>query len=84
MDNDKTMRGLRQAARDTEIRLTGSLLKWKYKKEGKELPDDQMVEHQSRIVTDQVHQILSRRGKSIWRELKEACLKKSTKEDPPG
>ena len=84
MDNDKTLRSIRQAARDTEIRLAGSLLKWKYKKEGKELPDDQMVQHQSRIVTDQVHQILLRRGKSIWKELKDGCLKTSKKEDPTG
>jgi hypothetical protein len=59
-----------EMARSAEARLTESLLRWKYKKEGKTPPSDEQLKSQSKTVTGQVNEILLRRGKSLWKELK--------------
>ena len=84
MVNDKDIKGILKVAQDTEIRLAGSLLKWKYKKEGKDMPDEKMVQDHSRIITHQLHKILSQRGKNILKGLKDACFNTNTKGDPRG
>jgi len=61
---------LAEMAQNVEVRLAESLLRWKYKREGKALPAEQRLKDQSRSVTNQVHEILLRRGKSLWKELK--------------
>jgi hypothetical protein len=79
MDED-IKRGLKKIARDTETTLTGSLLRWKYKKEGKKIPNNRELEQQSRLITDQAHKIISKRGKNIWNGLKKAYKEKQKKE----
>jgi hypothetical protein len=63
---------LKKLAKDTEVKLTESILRWKYKKEGKKMPDKEVLEHNSRLVADKANSILSRRGKSILNEFKKA------------
>ena len=79
MDED-IKRGLKKIARNTETMLTGSLLRWKYKKEGKKIPNNQELEQQSQLITDQAHKIISKRGKNIWNELKRAYKERQKKE----
>jgi len=79
--DEEIKRGLKKIGRNAEIRVTESILRWKYRKEGKEIPDDQNLEQQSRLIADQTHQTLSRRGKNIWNELKNAYRKGQSKED---
>jgi hypothetical protein len=79
MDED-IKRGLKKIARNTETMLTGSLLRWKYKKEGKKIPNNQELEQQSQLITDQAHKIISKRGKNIWNELKKAYKERQKKE----
>jgi hypothetical protein len=62
--------GMRNLLRATEVKITESILRWKYKKEGKEIPEESDLQHQSRVITQKANEILSRRGKSILRELK--------------
>ena len=59
-----------EMAQNAEARLTESLLRWRYKKQGKTLPDDEQLKSQSKTVTGQVNEILLRRGKSLWKELR--------------
>ena len=66
---------LKKLARDTEVRLTESILKWKYNKEGKRLPDKKILENRSRLISDQANRLLYRRGKTLWHELKKAYNK---------
>lgn len=80
MDED-IKRGLKKIARNTETMLTGSVLRWKYKKEGKKIPTDQELEHQSQLIADQARKIISKRGKNIWNELKKAYKERQKKED---
>ena len=72
---------IKKIARDTEAKVTESILRWRYKKEGKKIPEDQNIESQSRVIAEQAHQILSKRGKNIWNELKSVYRKGQKRED---
>jgi hypothetical protein len=71
MDED-IKRGLKKIAKNTETMLAGSVLRWRYKKEGKRIPDNQELENRSQAIADQAHKIISKRGKNIWKEFKKA------------
>ena len=74
-------KGLKKMARDAELKVAESLLRWKYKKEGKRVPDDESIGQQSRTITDQAHRIIAKRGKGIWEGFKEAYEKAKKEED---
>jgi hypothetical protein len=59
-----------EMAQNVEARVTESLLRWKYRRQGKTPPADDQLRDQSREITNQVHEILLRRGKNLWKELK--------------
>ena len=77
--DDKTKREIKKIARNTEVKIAESILRWKYKKEGKRIPEDGNLHTQSRVVADKAHRVLSRMGKNIWEELKKTYRK--TEED---
>lgn len=72
---------LKRLARDTENRLAQSLLKWKYRKEGKAVPDEQRVRRDSEAVAERANRILADRGKRAWAELKKAYRQSEGRED---
>lgn len=80
MDED-IKKGLKRMARNAELKVAESLLRWKYKKKGKRISDDENIGQQSKIITDQAHQIIAKRGKNIWDGLKQAYQKAQKKED---
>jgi hypothetical protein len=63
---------LKRLAKETEVKLAKSILKWRIKKEGKRLPDNDYLEHKSRLITDRANIILAQRGKNIFNEFKKA------------
>ena len=73
--DEKYKKGLRKMARKTELRLAESLLRWKYKKEKETAPHDEDLERHSQLIADQANEIISRRGKNIWNELKKTYHK---------
>ncbi len=77
MDKE-TREELKRLARNTEIRVAETLLRWKYKKEGKDIPEPPEIKRQSEGVAEQAHRIIRRRGKNILRELKRAYVKEKT------
>ncbi len=70
-------------AKETEVKLTGFLLKWKEQHEGKEAPDAETIDRQSRIVADKANEIFKRRGKTIFNEIKNVYIKKKPGEEDP-
>ncbi|MGD8984269.1 MAG: hypothetical protein PVH99_04435 [Desulfobacteraceae bacterium] len=78
---EELKKGLKKMARDAELKVAESLLRWKYKKEGKSVPDDESIGQQSKTITDQAHQIIAKRGKGIWEGFKEAYEKAKKEED---
>jgi hypothetical protein len=79
--DEELKKGLKKMAKNAELKVAESLLRWKYKKEGKRVPDDESMGQQTRTVTDQAHQIIAKRGKSIWQGFKEAYQKAKKEED---
>lgn len=74
MDKD-TASYLKKTARNAELKMTESILKWRYRRERKETPSAETMQEQSQIVTDQVHEILLRRGGNLWNEMKSLVKK---------
>jgi len=62
---------LKRFAEDAEIGTARSILKWKYKKEGKSVPSDGQLDRQSRVVASLAKDVITKTGKTVWRDLKE-------------
>lgn len=80
MDED-LKKGLKKMGKNAELKLTESLLRWKYRKEGKTIPDDENLGEQSKVITEQAHKIIAKRGKSIWSEFTKAYRKSRNREE---
>ncbi|MBL7210860.1 MAG: hypothetical protein ISS61_00620 [Desulfobacteraceae bacterium] len=74
MDED-IKKGLKRAVESVEVSVTKSVLRWKYKKEGKQIPLEERLENESRHVADRAHEVIAKRGRNVWEELKKAYLK---------
>jgi len=77
----ETKEEIKRLARNTEIRVTEAFLRWKYKKDGKKVPEAPDLQRQSREVTDQARDIIKKRGKNILKELKKAYQKDKNQEE---
>jgi len=79
---DKNIKkNLKKLARDAEAKLAESILRWKHSKEGKKLPEKRALERQSQDITDQANEILARKGKAVWSEIKKAYRKSQEQEE---
>jgi Glu-tRNA(Gln) amidotransferase subunit E-like FAD-binding protein len=54
--------------------LTRSVLRRKYKNEDKPVPPEDQLDNISRQIVINAHQVIAKRGKNIWNELKEVCF----------
>jgi CHASE3 domain sensor protein len=63
---------LKEIARQTETKLTESILRWKYRKQRKPVPADDVLERRSEQVRDEAHRIISEKGKRVWEEIRNA------------
>lgn len=64
---------LKKKVKDTELKLTKALFRWKYRREGRSMPADHDLKKNAEIFREKLHGTLSKRGKNIWQELKHAC-----------
>jgi len=62
---------LRRFAEEAEIGAARSILKWKYRKEGKSVPSDVQLDQQSREAASLAKDVLKKTGKTVWHDLKE-------------
>jgi hypothetical protein len=74
--DEELKKNIKNLTEKTEMKLTESILRWKYKKEGKSVPADQDLEGHSRMIIERAHKTISKRGKSIWNELLKVYQKK--------
>ncbi|TET86672.1 MAG: hypothetical protein E3J46_07580 [Desulfobacteraceae bacterium] len=72
---------LKKALQYAEVKVTRSILRWKYEKEGKVLPQDKVLENESRQVAARAHDVVAGRGKSILREIKKVYFKGPKKKE---
>ena len=75
---------LKRMAQDTELRLARSILRWKYKKEGRPVPVESQLEIHSRQVTDRAHDVIARTSRNVWAEVKKVYSKDVPKGEGPG
>jgi hypothetical protein len=68
--DEKSKKEIKRVLDRAEQGITRSIIRWKYRKEGKPLPRDELIDDHSREVVDQAHGIIKKRGKAIWKELK--------------
>ena len=73
---EETKHNLKKIAEEAEIKVTKSVLRWKYKKEGKDVPPEYRLESESRQVAGRAHEILAKRGRNVFNELKKVYRKK--------
>jgi len=79
---DKQIRtNFKKALEHAEFKVTRSILRWKYEKEGKVLPHDQILENESRQVAARSHDVMARGGKSILSEIKKVYFKGPKKKE---
>jgi hypothetical protein len=72
---------IRRALDRAERGITRSVIRWKYKKEGRPVPPDDALEGQSIQVVDQAHKIIARRGRSVWNELRNVYARQKEKKE---
>ena len=61
---------LRRFAEEAEIGAIRSIIKWKYKKEGKSVPSDGQLDRQSREAASLANEVITKTGKTVWKDLK--------------
>jgi len=81
MDKEEIKGDIKKIAREAEVKLTGLLLKWKEHRDGNDAPDMDEIERKSRIITDKANEIVARRGKKAFEEIKGVYFKKTDGED---
>lgn len=79
--DEEIKKDLKKAAHRAEVKVTETILRWKYKKEGRSVPDSEHIESQSRLIADQANQVIARQGRKLWHEIKKAYGKKREEED---
>jgi hypothetical protein len=80
--DDKFKENLKKAVEQAETSLVKSILRRKYKKEGRPAPLDHQLEEESKQLGRRAHGIIAQRGKNALLELRKAYQKKSKpKED---
>jgi hypothetical protein len=82
--DEQIKKNVKKLARDAEMKVARSILRWKYKKEGKPVPLEQQLENESRYIAEQAHQVIAKRGKTVLNELKRVYFKDDQKGEGPG
>lgn len=63
---------LKRFTRDAERKLARSLIRWKVENDGRPKPPDEALDQAADQVTSRAHEIIGRRAKGAWQELKRA------------
>ncbi len=79
--DENIKKGIKRLAENAEIGVARSILRWKYKKEGRDAPGDDELKDQSRMVAEKAHDVIAERGKNVWHELKKVYAKTGVRED---
>lgn len=77
--DDQIKKNLKKAVQQAEISVARSILRRKYQKDGKPPPHNHQLEKDSRQVAAQAHEIIAKRSKNVWKELKKLYPKSHMK-----
>jgi len=79
--DEEVKKSVKKVADKAEKKIAESILRWKYKKEGRPPPDDEQLGRQSRVVAERANEIISKRGKKIWEEIRKGYLEIKKEEE---
>lgn len=79
--NKDIKRDIKTILLDTENRVAETLVRRKYKKDGRQEPGRSSLRAESEAVVARANHILAHRGKKVWAELKKACICSQRGED---
>jgi hypothetical protein len=79
--DDEFKRNIKKVIQQAEMRVSRSILRWKYKKEGRTVPGDHQLENESRNVASRAHEVVVKRGKNVWDELRKVYFKDDRKKE---
>ena len=77
--DEQIKKSLKSAIENGEVSLTRTLLRWKCKKVGNQIPMDHQLEKEAREAADRMRQVISKRGRNVWNELKKSYVKDNKK-----
>ncbi|MBW1789434.1 MAG: hypothetical protein JRK53_22930 [Deltaproteobacteria bacterium] len=79
--SDEITKNFKKIAREAETGIARSLLRWRYRKEGKQPPGEAELQRHSRQVAEEAHRVMVKGGKTAWKELKKVYAKGRSKEE---
>jgi hypothetical protein len=82
--DEQIKKNVKKLALDAENKVARSILRWKYKKDGKTVPEEHQLDNESRYVAEKAHQVIAKRGKNVLNELKKVYFKGDEKQEDPG
>jgi hypothetical protein len=80
MDDD-LKRNLKSLARETEVKLARSILRWKLKREGRPIPVERQLNQHSQDIVEKANDVLAQGGKRVWDELRQVYRGDTAKEE---
>jgi hypothetical protein len=80
--DEKVKNSLKQVAQDAEAGIAKTLLRWKYRKEGKSPPQDRRLDEESQRVAERANEVVAKRGKTVWKELKKVYFQDKKDREP--
>jgi hypothetical protein len=80
MDDDLKS-NLKSLARETEVKLARSILKWKLKREGRPIPVQEQLDRHSQDIVEKANDVLAQGGKRVWDDLRQVYRGNRTKEE---
>ena len=78
---EEIKKNIKKMAENAEARVARSILRWKYRREGKPTPSDQKLEKDSTQVAHRAHNVIAKRGRNVWNELKRVYLERSNEQE---
>jgi hypothetical protein len=72
---DDIGKNVKRIAQEAEAGIARYLLRWRYRKEGRQTPGEAELQRRSRQVAEEAHQAMVKSGKTAWKEIKKAYAK---------
>ena len=79
--NDDITRNFKKIAREAEVGIARTLLRRRYRKEGKQPPGDEELQRRSRQVAEEARRTMVKSGRTAWKELKKVYHKSRSKDE---
>lgn len=81
---DDLKANLKSLARQSEVKLARSILRWKLKREGRPIPVEEQLDQHSQDIVEKANDVLLQGGKRVWHELRQVYRSNTAREEDKG